>query len=354
MASARDLFIRISDAFWSESIWLPPNTTWKIYEDRAGGINYAQFNDIYYSLLTAIVILCIRITFERLIFRPLGQALGISDRPRVKLEKNEVLEKAFRINRRPSPSTIQALSKRTDLSTKAVESWFNRRQAAVKPTTLARFTESSWKCTFYTFSFFFGVWALWDKPWTWDSMHCFIDYPHHSVSSEIWWYYNIELGFYISLIISQFFDVKYSDFWQMFIHHVVTVLLLCFSWACNLHRIGTLVLIIHDFADIPLEGTKITRYMKTPRLANVVFSVFLICWIYSRLGLLPTRVIAYSTYYALSILPMFPAYYIFNGLLCTLQVLHIVWTWLILKIAHNAIFVDGVKDLRESDDEDDD
>lgn len=39
----------------------------------------------------------------------------------------------------------------------------------------------------------------------------------------------------------------------MFVHHVVTLCLLTFSWACNLVRIGTLVLIIHDFADIPLE-----------------------------------------------------------------------------------------------------
>lgn len=39
----------------------------------------------------------------------------------------------------------------------------------------------------------------------------------------------------------------------MFIHHLVTVALLSFSWACNLHRVGALVLLIHDFADIPLE-----------------------------------------------------------------------------------------------------
>lgn len=39
----------------------------------------------------------------------------------------------------------------------------------------------------------------------------------------------------------------------MFTHHVVTLCLLFFSWACNLVRAGTLVLVIHDFADIPLE-----------------------------------------------------------------------------------------------------
>jgi ceramide synthetase len=218
-----------------------------------------------------------------------------------------------------------------------------------KPTTLTRFTESAWRITFYAFAFVYGIYTLSDKPWMWNSIHCFIDYPHHSVSNTEWWYYNIELAFYLSLIVSQFYDIQRKDFWQMFIHHIVTVMLLCFSWACNLVRIGTLVLVIHDFADVPLEGAKLARYVRNDTVSNIVFAVFTVSWIVSRLGLLPYRVIAYSSHYALEVVPMFPAYWIFNALLCALQVLHIVWTWLILRIAYNAIYNDGVKDLRESD-----
>lgn len=134
----------------------------------------------------------------------------------------------------------------------------------------------------------------------------------------------------------------------MFIHHLVTILLLTFSWACNFVRIGTLVLVIHDFADIPLEGAKICRYIKASDLvSNSVFGVFTLSWIFSRLGLLPTRVIAYTSFYGLQAIEMFPAYYIFNALLICLQVLHVIWTILILRIAYNAIYADGVKDLRE-------
>ena len=46
----------------------------------------------------------------------------------------------------------------------------------------------------------------------------------------------IELTFYWSLSISQFFDVKRKDFVEMFIHHVTTIALLSFSWTCNLTR----------------------------------------------------------------------------------------------------------------------
>lgn len=138
----------------------------------------------------------------------------------------------------------------------------------------------------------------------------------------------------------------------MLIHHIVTLLLLTFSWTVNFVRIGTLVLVIHDFADIPLEGAKICRYLQvSDSVSNSVFGVFTLSWIFSRLGLLPYRVIAYSCYWGL-ILPerpvkFFPVYYIFNALLIALQVLHVVWTVLILRVAYNAIYVDGVKDLRE-------
>lgn len=63
----------------------------------------------------------------------------------------------------------------------------------------------------------------------------------------------MSLSFYWALAVSQFFDVKRKDFWQMFVHHICTICLLSFSWICNFHRIGTLVLLIHDCGDIFLE-----------------------------------------------------------------------------------------------------
>jgi len=37
------------------------------------------------------------------------------------------------------------------------------------------------------------------------------------------------------------------------------------------------------------------------------------------------------------ILPMFPAYYIFNSLLLMLLVLHVIWTYMILKIVVDSL-----------------
>ena len=88
----------------------------------------------------------------------------------------------------------------------------------------------------------------------------------------------IELAFYWSLIFSQFIDVKRKDFWQMFLHHIATILLLSFSYVVNFVRIGTLVLVIHDFGDFWLEvspnktnemfliGENISRVQKWPNM----------------------------------------------------------------------------------------
>jgi len=341
----------IRSAFWSEYVWLPPNTTWAIYARKANGIQYAQYNDLYYSLITAIVLLLIRFTLERYLYTPIGIKLGLKPFRSKQAQPNDVLERAFVNSKsRFTEKQIIGYAKQLDWSVNRVQRWYRLRLKQDKPTTLVRFCESLWRMTFYTFSFLYGAWCLYDKPWIYDSIHCFINYPHHSVSTEVWWYYNLELGFYLSLVVSQFFDIKRKDFWQMFIHHIVTVLLLAFSWTCNFHRIGSLVLVIHDFADIPLDGAKIFRYLKMQRVSNIVFTIFALAWIFSRIGLFPYRIIAYSSYYALDVVEMFPAYYIFNSLLCSLQVLHIIWTALILKIGYDGITKDGFKDIRESDD----
>lgn len=144
------------------------------------------------------------------------------------------------------------------------------------------------------------------------------------------------MSFYWALVVSQFFDIKRKDFWQMFVHHVVTLLLLSLSWICNLHRVGSLVLVIHDCADIFLEAAKITKYANYQKLCDGIFAFFTIIWIATRLGFFP-RIIYSTSVEAPRILPMFPAYYIFNSLLILLLCLHVAWTYMILKIAHNSL-----------------
>lgn len=161
----------------------------------------------------------------------------------------------------------------------------------------------------------------------------------------------ISMGFYWSLMFSQFFDNKRKDFWQMFIHHVLTLVLISLSWMCNLHRVGSLVLLVHDCADILLEAAKFLKYANLQKACDIVFGLFTVLWIVTRLGLYP-RIIYSTSIEAPQILPMYPVYYIFNTLLILLLGLHLIWTYMILQIVIQTIKVgqmDG--DVRSSSDE---
>ncbi|GJQ85321.1 hypothetical protein Trydic_g10565 [Trypoxylus dichotomus] len=157
------------------------------------------------------------------------------------------------------------------------------------------------------------------------------------------------LAFYWSLCVSQFFDNKRKDFWQMFVHHIATIILMSFSWICNLIRIGTLVLVTHDCADIFLEAAKMAKYSGYQKICDTIFAIFTVLWIVTRLGVFPFWIIHNTSIVTPTLLPVFPAYYIFNSLLLLLLILHVVWTYLILKIAYKALMAGQMEgDIRSS------
>jgi len=341
---------QISNTFWSEHVWLMPNVTWKDIQPGARpDVQHADYTHLIYPIPFAFIVLLLRYVFERCWFSPLGISIGIkSSRPK-KAPSNPTLEKAYISNKRLGHKQIQGLSKQLDWSERQVERWIRLRRIQDKPTTLVKFCENSWRCLYYTFSFTYGVVILWDKPWLWNINECWTNYPHQSLTPDIWWYYMFSMAFYWSLSISQFFDVKRKDFWQMFIHHIATIALMSFSWICNLTRIGSLVLLVHDCADIFLEAAKMTKYAGYQKVCDVIFAIFTVVWIVTRLGIFPGWIIYNTSIEAPQILPMFPAYYIFNGLLLLLLVLHVFWTYLILKIAYKALNAGQMEgDIRSS------
>ena len=44
-----------------------------------------------------------------------------------------------------------------------------------------------------------------------------------------------------------------QDFWEMIVHHFVTITLMVMSWTANMIRVGTLVMCVHDAVDYFLE-----------------------------------------------------------------------------------------------------
>jgi len=335
------------EVFWEERIWLPPNLTWQDVEPRNG--MYTKFSDLCYPIPLALLLVILRRFCELRVFKPIGLSLGIKNSKHTKPATNEVLEREFNLFKKDKTYQINVvkLAQELEMRERQIEYWFKRRKLYGRPTTLDKFMETGWRWLYYSGTFIYGVCCLWDKPWLWNIRHCWYNYPHHEVSREVWWYYMVELAFYWSLFFSQFVDVKRKDFVEMFVHHITTISLLCFSWTCNLTRCGTLVLVLHDFSDIFLEFAKLLNYSKFRVSCDIVFGTFTVCWIFTRLGMFPVWILYSTTVEAPQIGVMFPAYYIFNGLLSVLLVLHAIWTYFILKIAYKALFTNQKAEERK-------
>eukprot|EP00092_Neocalanus_flemingeri_P016011 GFUD01017330.1.p1 GENE.GFUD01017330.1~~GFUD01017330.1.p1 ORF type:complete len:371 (+),score=80.29 GFUD01017330.1:434-1546(+) len=345
----------ISSWFWNPDIWLPPNVTWDSFDESDPEIakeafvspgTFARFSDLWYPIPLAILVMIARWVVERGIFKKVGIWMGMKDYKRTFPAHNQVLESVFRSVTDPSLREVDHLSAESGLSIRQVERWFRQRRQAELPNTLQKFCETGWRFVFYLGILTYGFSCLWYKSWFWNIHNCWADYPNHKVDRDIWLYYMLELSFYWSLSISQFFDVKRKDFWGMFIHHNATIALMMFSWTTHFIRIGTLVLLVHDCADPLLELAKLFRYARYKKTCDAVFLVFSIVWVVTRCGVFPLWILYSTLFEGVMFIRMFPAYFIFNGLLGTLQLLHIVWTYLLYKVLKKALSQGNVDDMR--------
>ncbi|XP_026221549.1 ceramide synthase 3b isoform X2 [Anabas testudineus] len=342
----------VGEWLWWERLWLPRNVSWSDLEDSEGRV-YAKASHLCAALPCALCLLLVRYLFERYLAIPLANVWGIRDSVRRKAEPNAILENYFCSRGQvPSQVDVTSLCKKTSWPERRVQVWFRRRRNQERPGIRKRFCEASWRGVFYFFAFVGGVLALYDKPWFYNLKEVWAGFPKQSMLPSQYWYYLVEMGFYLSLIFRITFDVKRKDFKEQVVHHIATMTLLSFSWISNYIRIGTLVMAVHDFADIPLECAKMFNYAKWHLTANSLFVVFTIIYIVTRLVIFPFWLIHCTWVYPLEQFAPFFGYYFFNVMLLVLQILHLYWALLISQMVYKLICGKLKGDDRSDEEED--
>ncbi|BFZ01301.1 hypothetical protein BsWGS_04340 [Bradybaena similaris] len=348
------LWQTVNDIVWAKSFWLPGNYTWEDLKNKDDGIYHPQITDLLVPVYLSVFVYVVRICLERLVFGPVGRAFGLKSVVK-KAAANPVLENLYRQTKAPSNDVIQGLSKETDLSIRQIERWFRIRRNQDRTPVFKKFLDSSWRGLFYFAIFWYGIYLHLDKPWFYDTVMVWKGWPHHHVSDDIYWYYMVEGAFYISLLFSLFTDHKRKDFSQMVIHHVATLLLMSLSWINNFVRIGTLVLVVHDAVDSWMEAAKVAKYIGYDRVCEICFFIFMLVWIITRMIIFPFRIIRSTLFEAVGedclnddTVGWLTMYSVYNILLCTLQVLHIIWFYYICLVAVDAFRGQMQKDSRSS------
>ncbi|XP_053120772.1 ceramide synthase 6 isoform X2 [Hemicordylus capensis] len=340
--------------FWNERFWLPPNVTWADLKNTEEA-TFPQTEELYLAFPLAFCIFMIRMVFERFIAKPCALGLKVQANGPQKAQPNAILEKVFTaITKHPDEKRLEGLSKQLDWDVRSIQRWFRQRRNQEKPSILRRFCESMSRFTFYLYVFTYGVRILKKSPWVWNSRQWWAGYPYQPLAPELHYYYMVELSFYLSLMFSQFIDIKRKDFGIMFTHHIVTVLLLTFSYTINFLRVGSVTMCLHDSVDIVLEAAKMANYCKCQKLCDFLFLMFAAVFIVTRLGIYPLILNA-VIFEMPELVGDFPAYWVFASLLVILQVLHWFWSYLIIKSAYKAVSkgkaTDDRSDIESSSDE---
>jgi len=74
----------------------------------------------------------------------------------------------------------------------------------------------------------------------------------------------------------------------LWVHHILTIILLTSSWWSGYHHIGGFIMYIHDISDIPVHLVRLVRYChfhgsQADVLQMLIMPVLLIAWFYYRI-----------------------------------------------------------------------
>ena len=175
--------------------------------------------------------------------------------------------------------------------------------------------------------------------------------PYNEVPREIYIWFLYSSGPYFGELIGHvFWDERRNDFAEMLFHHLSTVLLVFGSAYSNMVAVGAIISWLHIVSDWPcclMRALSSSVYETATIICHV--SIFLTTWLYFRLICYP--------YWAFSIVlkPDIVAYpedlshfNIFLRLHCFyllfIQVLHVYWYYILLKICYDAIVNDNFED----------
>jgi len=249
---------------------------------------------------------------------------------------------------------------------------------------IQKFGEYVFRLFYHSFVSGFGLSYFWNKPWWNDNQGgtrtLWEEYPYQPISNGMIWYYLIQSAYNLDAVASliqlsfvvklgnpfvskgkgphRLISIEWSptcrgDFREMAIHHVITNLLVIGSSHFRLTRIGSMVFLVHDISDVPVDLSKLANFMKWKVTTIFCFVSMVITWAVTRLGILPfvifksviteshltTMGLDVKSYYMWR--PFF--YVLFSGIIA----LHIFWFHLFLKIGYALAFKKELHDYTE-------
>ena len=253
---------------------------------------------------------------------------------------------------------------------------------------IAKFGEYVFRLLFHSSISVFGIYYFWDAEW-WSgpngTMSLYQGFPNHPVQPGMTWYYLFQGAYNFDAMLSLLlisFTVKIQsplqenaktgqvqvqmpvrlawsptvrgDFQEMMIHHIVTNLLVIGSSLCRVTRIGSMVFLVHDLSDVPVDLSKLANFLKWKWTTLACFLSMVGVWMMTRLYVLPFiiyRSILTQSHYVVEdgfpVLLYVHYRHFFYVLLGLLILLHLAWFVIFLQIFGTFLRKNECHDLSE-------
>ncbi|GAM22453.1 hypothetical protein SAMD00019534_056280 [Acytostelium subglobosum LB1] len=230
----------------------------------------------------------------------------------------------------------------------------------VRPSYMARFLENGWYSLYYISAFVYGCYLYSQENWTlFPTINLWLGWPIQPFNTLYRTYYLLELAFYLHCTIAIFMETKRKDFYQMLTHHFATFFLVGASYWYRYHRIGLVILWLHNAGDIFLYTAKAINYLQKESknyvmyvTSELLFVLFVIVFFMMRLVFLPSVLVRTSLFEAFYVSTTYPQFYSTNVCLIVLLFLHMFWFYLILRIIYRKMINGSVEDIRSDSEED--
>jgi hypothetical protein len=251
---------------------------------------------------------------------------------------------------------------------------------------IVKFAEYVFRFLFHSFISMVGIYCFFDKEW-WDpqrggTKNLWANYPNDVIDVGMIWYYLVQSAYNIEALLSLAelsFSVQFrspltekenkwqspvkvgwaktvrGDFQEMMVHHVITNLLVLGSSNFRCHRVGSMVFMVHDVSDVPVDLSKLANFLKWKKTTVGCFISMVLVWLVTRLGIFPF-VIYKSVLFesglslnsgVLSVEFYYCYRHIFIILMGLIIILHVSWFVMFLKMGYVLVNKGETHDLSE-------
>lgn len=214
---------------------------------------------------------------------------------------------------------------------------------------------SFYKVCYFTFATSWGYYILKDEPYLPPELlgHGDIEKVNETYPTPPWpagfrLYYLGTMGYHVHQLLSHALEDVRNDFVEMFLHHIVTLLLYGFSYLTMMTAGGAMIMYLHDWADI-FAGV-VRCFTETTILPMTLFGItgMATSWAYTRLYVFPNVIwVSCFKYHIYGPDHDFFAVKYFGILLSVLAVLHFHWFVIIIKSIHRYAFKGKADDLQQ-------